>query len=180
MRKIKFSNPVTTYTNRFMEVRHTHADFGAFAKDYYVVHFGPRVGIVAINGGKLLLTRQYRFLIQDLSWEIPGGTVEPGETPEVAGARECLEETGVECRNLKPLVAYYPGLDNVENRTTLLYTEEAAQVQTFKADAAEVEEIAWLPVDECLRMVYSQKILDALSVVGILSYALLPQHRAKR
>jgi 8-oxo-dGTP pyrophosphatase MutT (NUDIX family) len=136
-----------------------------------VVHFGPRVGIVALHREKLLLVRQYRFLVNDLSWEIPGGKVEPDETPEVAGTRECLEETGVHCKDLKKLVAYYPGLDNVENRTTLLYTEDAEPPAEFVSNATEVEEIAWLPFDECLQMVFAGKILDALTVVGILSYA---------
>ena len=178
MRTIKFSRATVTHSNPFMEIRHTHAEFGAFSKDYYVIHFGPRVGVVVLHQGKLLLARQYRFLVNDTSWEIPGGKVEPSETPETAGLRECLEETGVRCRNLRRLVAYYPGLDNVENRTTLLYTDEAEIPATFVSNAAEVEEIAWIDFGECLEMVYAGRILDALTVVGILSYAV--QSGAKR
>ena len=40
-------------------------------------------------------SKTYRFLVNGMSWEIPGGKVEPDETPEIAGARECLEETGL-------------------------------------------------------------------------------------
>jgi ADP-ribose pyrophosphatase len=171
MRKIKRGAPSTTYRNPFMEIRHTHADFGAFSKDYYVIHLGPRVGVVAVRDRKVLLARQYRFLIDALSWEIPGGKVEADETPEVSGARECLEETGILCRNLRPLVTYYPGLDNVQNRTTLLYSEEVEQARAFTSNAAEVEEIDWVPLERCVQMVFSQEILDALTVVGILAYA---------
>ena len=171
MRRISFSNPVVTHRNSFMEIRHTHADFGSFSKDYYVVHFGPRVGVVALHEDKVLLVRQYRFLVDGLSWEIPGGKIEPGETPETAGARECAEETGVTCRNLRKLVAYYPGLDNVENRTTLLCTEDLTLPRAFVRNAQEVEEIAWVPLQDCLKMVSGEEILDALTVVGILSYA---------
>ena len=176
MRKIRLSASKVEYQNPFMEIRHTRAEFGAFRKDYYVVHFGPRIGVVAIDRAEILLVRQYRFLIDDLSWEIPGGKIESGETPEVAGVRECLEETGVKCRNLRRLVAYYPGLDNVENRTTLLYTEDVEKPEIFRANAAEVEEVAWIPVERCVQMVFSGQILDALTVVGVLSYAV---HRAR-
>jgi len=36
-------------------------------------------------------------------WEFPGGKIEPGETPEAAAVRECLEETGLA---VEPLFAY--------------------------------------------------------------------------
>jgi 8-oxo-dGTP diphosphatase len=36
-------------------------------------------------------------------WEFPGGKIEPGETPEAAAVRECLEETGL---TVEPLFRY--------------------------------------------------------------------------
>lgn len=76
-------------------VSHVHAEFGDFAKDYYVVEFGPRAGMVAVSEGKILLTAQYRFLINGIAWEIPGGRVDDGEMPIEAAQRECLEETEI-------------------------------------------------------------------------------------
>lgn len=158
------------YRNPFMEVHHTRADFGGFTKDYFVVELGPRAGVVAVRDGRVLMTRQFRFLIDAMSWEIPGGKIEPEETPADAGTRECLEETGVRCRNLKPLVVYYPGLDNFNNRTTLFYSEEVDEAAPFVADEAEVTEIAWMPLGKCLDMVFKGEILDALTVSGLLAY----------
>lgn len=162
--------PRLDYSNRFMDVRHTRADFGAFSKDYYVVDLGPRAGIVALREGCVLLTRQYRFLIDDYSWEIPGGRVDAGESPEVAAVRECVEETGIRCNELKPLVVYYPGLDNFDNRTTLFCSEKVEVAAPFVADDAEVVEIRWIPVDNCLDMIFRGEILDALTVTGLLAY----------
>jgi 8-oxo-dGTP pyrophosphatase MutT (NUDIX family) len=159
-----------------MDIRHTRADFGVFSKDYYVVHFGPRVGVVVVRDGKILMVRQYRFLVNDLSWEIPGGKVDDGETPEMAAVRECYEETGATCHNLRKLVVYYPGLDNVQNRTTVLCTENVDLPSAFNSNETEVEEIAWVAVDECMKMIADERILDALTVTGILAYVAAGRH----
>jgi 8-oxo-dGTP pyrophosphatase MutT (NUDIX family) len=164
------SPPRLDYRNRFMEVVHTRADFGEFHKDYFVIELGPRAGIIALNDGAVLLTRQYRFLIDAYSWEIPGGRVDPGETPHAAAARECLEETGIECRSLERLVEYYPGLDNFNNRTTVFASREIRTVAQFKAVPSEVTEIRWFPLEAALKMVFAGEILDALTVTALLAY----------
>lgn len=163
------------YKNPHMEVNYTSANFGNFSKEYFVVELGPRAGVIALNNDNILMTRQYRFLIDGMSWEVPGGKVDPGETPEHAAVRECIEETGFKCRNLKPLVEYYPGLDNFNNRTTLLYTEDVEITSPFSADETEITEIAWIPFSDCLRMVFSGEILDALTVTGLLAYQCFAQ-----
>jgi len=169
MRRKSATPPKLDYRNRFMEINHSRADFGTFQKDYFVVDLGPRAGIVAVREGCVLLTRQYRFLIDDYAWEIPGGRVDAGETPEVAAVRECIEETGIRCGGLRLLVTYYPGLDNFDNRTTLFRSDEIEVVAPFVANEAEVVEIRWIPLQECLDMVFSGAILDALTVTGLLA-----------
>lgn len=164
------SEPRLDYRNPFMDIVHTRANFGEFQKDYFVIELGPRAGIIAVKDGTVLLTRQYRFLIDAQSWEIPGGKVDDGETPEFAAARECLEETGIECSNLRRLVEYYPGLDNFNNRTTVFASKEARTVARFTAVPSEVTEIRWFPLEAALKMVFSGEILDALTVTALLAY----------
>src|SRR5437867_2774884 len=118
-RVAKIDTPRVTYSTPFMDIVHSRADFGRFVKDYYVVKFGERGGIVGVNDERILLVRQYRFLIDDYSWELPGGTIEKDESAEAGLARECLEETGLRPRDLGLLLVYYPGLDNVDNRTSI-------------------------------------------------------------
>lgn len=167
--KNKTSLPRLEYRNRFMDIRHTRADFGGFSKDYYVIELGPRAGIVALRDGCVLMTRQYRFLIDGYSWEIPGGRVDAGELPEAAAVRECVEETGIRCDNLKPLVTYYPGLDNFDNRTTLFLSQNTEVVAPFAPNTSEVVEIRWLAMDQCMDMLSRGEILDALTVTGLLA-----------
>lgn len=170
MKVVSLSARKLDYRNPFMEVNHTRADFGSFTKDYFVIELGPRAGVVVVRNSTVLMARQYRFLIDAMSWEIPGGKIEPAESPSEAATRECLEETGVLCRNLKPLAVYYPGLDNFNNRTTLLYTEDAEASAPFVSNEEEVTEVAWVPLSSALNMVFQGEILDALTVTGLLAY----------
>lgn len=173
MKKTRFTQKKIAYRNRFMRVYHTRADFGEARKDFYVVKFGRRGGIVAVKDGKILLVKQYRFLIDGLSIELPGGTIEEGEDLAEGTVRECLEETGIRCRNLRPLVVYYPGLDNVDNETTVFFTEDTEVAHPFAGNPLEVSEIVWLPLEHALALVGARRILDAMTVAGLFAYKIM-------
>lgn len=163
----------TLHRNPFSTLYAVRAEFESFAKDYYVTDFGPRAGMMAVRDGKVLLTAQYRFLVNRVAWEIPGGRIDPGESALEAAQRECLEETGVFCAEPRPLVTYRPGLDNVENLTTVFYSEQIQERRPFVPDPAEVLAIAWLPLDDCLAMVWNGQIADGLTVSAVLGYRCL-------
>jgi 8-oxo-dGTP pyrophosphatase MutT (NUDIX family) len=167
---LKVGDPEVTYRTPFMDIVHSRVDFGQVAKDYYVVAFGRRGGVVGVQDGKILLVRQYRFLINGYSWELPGGTIERDESAEAGLARECLEETGWRPKSLRLLVVYYPGLDNVDNRTSVYLAREMERVRPFAPNPTEVCEICWFGLDECIGMVFRQEILDAMTITGLLAY----------
>jgi 8-oxo-dGTP pyrophosphatase MutT (NUDIX family) len=167
----------TLHRNPFQTVERVQADFDGFAKDYYVVDFGARAGIVAVRDGKVLLTAQYRFLIDRAAWEIPGGQIGSSESPPVAAQRECLEETGFFCSDPRPLVFYRPGLDNVENPTHVFYSETVEERHPFVPSPAEVLALAWLPLDDCVSRVFEGEIMDCLTVSAVLAYRCLVARR---
>lgn len=173
----RFADPKELHRNPLETVTHVHAQFDGFTKDYFVVEFGPRAGIVAVSEGKILLTAQYRFLIRGVAWEIPGGRVGDGESPEEAAQRECLEETGFFCSGLKPLITFRPGLDNVENLNSVYYSESVEERRPFAPDPAEALAITWVPIEECVSLVLEQKIIDCLTVSAILAYSCLVARR---
>jgi 8-oxo-dGTP pyrophosphatase MutT (NUDIX family) len=168
--RAKVSAKTVTYSTPFMDILHSRADFGDFAKDYYVVTFGERGGVVGVKDGKILMVRQYRFLIDGYSWELPGGTIEIGESAEAGLARECFEETGLRPKDLELLLVYYPGLDNVDNRTSIYVSRRMESVKPFVGNPAEVSQIGWFTLDQCLSMVLKQEILDAMTISGLLAY----------
>lgn len=64
-------------------------------EDYDVKHEPLVVAVVPITAaGRVVLARQFRPGPEAVLLEIPGGGIEPGETPEQAAQRELLEETG--------------------------------------------------------------------------------------
>ena len=159
------------YENRYQQVYSVTADFGSFSKEYFVTDTGQRAGVVAVNSGRVLLVRQYRLLINDLSWEIPGGKVDPGETPEAAAVRECLEETGIKCFDTKQLIFYHPGLDTRHNPTHLFYSENTSrESEDHEIHPDEVTASEWVPFDHCLEMISSGQIVDSFTIIGLLAY----------
>ena len=161
------------YRDRYQAIYQVTADFGEFTKEYFVRDSGHRTGVVVVRNGSVLLVRQYRLIIHGLSWEIPGGKVDEGETPESAAARECLEETGIQCTALKPLLDFHPGLDISYNPTHLFYAEEFVATDQARQDPGEVVLKEWVPLERCLNMILEGAITDSLSIIGLLTYHMI-------
>jgi ADP-ribose pyrophosphatase len=106
------------------------ADFGEFQKTYYVTERGTRIGLIIPRGEDVLLVEQYRLLVHGISLEIPGGKMDPGETPAEAAVRECFEETGIRCSGVEPLVSYLPGTDTYLNPTKIFVARSFVSRQT--------------------------------------------------
>jgi|APTNR8051073442_1049403.scaffolds.fasta_scaffold67723_2 8-oxo-dGTP pyrophosphatase MutT (NUDIX family) len=154
------------YRDPYTVINRQTAHFDGFTKEYYCMEKGLRAAIIPIRGHEILLTRQYRFMANRISIEIPGGGVNGGEQPMDAAVRECFEETGIRCLNPQPLINFQPGLDIYHNPSFIFVSE-----QLEDADSANNERFLWMPFDEAESRVYAEEINDALSVIGILALA---------
>jgi len=162
---------VVVYENPYQQVYKLRLDFGNFAKEVFVTDYGHRVGVIVEGPEGILLARQYRHLIDRVSWEIPGGKVDVGEGLEEAARRECVEETGVLCQELKPLLIFHPGLDTLYNPSHLFFTRKFEEkVDREAIHSNEVCGREWVPLDKCISMIWSQAIVDSLSMIALLSY----------
>ena len=153
------------YRDRNQSIQRVVARFDGFEKEYFVSDHGLRAAVVVVRNDAVLLVRQYRLLINCLSYEIPGGRIDENETPEQAAIRECLEETGVVCSDLKPLIDYLPSLDIWKNHTYVFYTEEITDGEKDRSDRHE-----WMPLENCISMIFGGQITDGLSIIALLAY----------
>jgi len=73
-----------------------------------VRHPGSVVIVPVTDDGDVILVRQYRHPIGRWVWELPAGTLKPGEQAEHAAIRECHEETGLIPSRIEQIGSYYP------------------------------------------------------------------------
>ena len=76
---------------------------GTVGDYYYGDEIGPVMVVAALADGRLLLTRQFRYLMDKMSIEFPCGGRDLPETDEMTGRRELLEETGYALKSLEPV-----------------------------------------------------------------------------
>jgi 8-oxo-dGTP pyrophosphatase MutT (NUDIX family) len=77
--------------------------------DVAIVRHPPSVVLIPVqDDGRVVLIRQYRPSLGTILWELPAGSVNPGETPESAAARECEEEIGLFPHAVERLRGMFP------------------------------------------------------------------------
>jgi ADP-ribose pyrophosphatase len=74
-----------------------------------VVRHPPSVVIIPIQeDGRVILIKQYRASVDRELWEVPAGTLDPGESADAAATRECEEEIGLVPHTVERLQALFP------------------------------------------------------------------------
>jgi len=117
-----------------------------------------RAQAVIIQNGRLLMVRHFDLTVREEYWCLPGGGVEPGESPEQAVIRELKEETGVDMRIIKRLgVDVFPEVSQGYNRAYTFLAGIVSGVPSLGYDpeyagCAEVflQEVSWRPIDRSL------------------------------
>jgi ADP-ribose pyrophosphatase len=73
-----------------------------------VRHRGSVVLIPQPSPDEVILIRQFRYAIGRWIWELPAGTLDPGESPRAAARRECAEEIGLVPGRVRKVGVFYP------------------------------------------------------------------------
>jgi len=137
---------------------------------YGVVHFkNVAIGILAVEDGFIHLVGQYRYTLEQYSWEIPEGGCPEGEDLLSAAKRELAEETGLRAEKWEQM-----GLAHLSNSVTderaVWFMATGLTQGEHNPEGTEQLMVRRVPYAQALRMALTGEITDALSVLAILHY----------
>ena len=177
------------YDNKWISVSHEEVVTPTDTNGIYgKVHFkNYAIGVIPIDAdGNTYLVGQFRYAINEYSWEIPegGGLLEQdiltaakghrdkGESTLDAAKRELIEEVGLEAQTFTQIC-----ITNTSNSATdeLAYIFVAQDLKLVESQPDETEQlqIKKLSLLSAFEMVMNGEIKDAISIIGILKLKLL-------
>jgi ADP-ribose pyrophosphatase len=135
-----------------------------------VIHHSGSVVILAIDKGRVLLERQYRYAAAQYLWELPAGRIDRGERPLAAAKRELMEETGYTARRWRRLLFYFasPGF---LDETMLVYLAEDLIAGRARPEADESIRTRFFPLGPLVRAAAVGKLRDGKTISAVLAYA---------
>ncbi|OYX22690.1 MAG: DNA mismatch repair protein MutT [Algoriphagus sp. 32-45-6] len=139
---------------------------------YGKVHFKNRaMAIVPIDQeGNTWLVGQFRYTLDEYSWEIPMGGGPINQDLLESAKRELKEETGLSASKWTELMKIHTS-NSVTDEWGLIYLAEELTEGETEFEDTEVLQIKKLPFGEALAMVMRGEITDSISVAGLLKAA---------
>lgn len=161
----------TVFEGRVVEVRRDRVriETGAGSREtlYEVVHHPGAVGVLALfSDHTIALLRQFRYPAGETLWEIPAGTLAPGESFRTCAERELAEETGHRAGRWLRLARFFttPGFcDEVME----IWLAEELEAGATDHDEDEHIEVVRLPLARALDMAASGEIRDAKTLAAL-------------
>jgi ADP-ribose pyrophosphatase len=135
-----------------------------------VRHPGSVVLLPIPEPGTIILIRQYRYTIDRWIWELPAGSLKPGENPDAAAARECEEEIGLAPGRITRLGGYYPTPGFCDEEMIYYRCEDLrppAPGSTAKKDEDEEIEPRTFTLAEARQLVQTGEIVDLKTLAGL-------------
>jgi ADP-ribose pyrophosphatase len=144
---------------------------GRTAVREYLDHPGA-VGVVPFLDKKtVVLVRQYRHPVGEVTLELPAGKLDKGEDPLDCVKRELREETGYTAKRIRRLIQYWP-TPAFANELLHLYTADGLVEGKHSPDEDEFLEVEVMPFKKALGLARTGRIRDSKTVIGLLACAL--------
>ncbi|GAA0550713.1 NUDIX domain-containing protein [Chitinophaga japonensis] len=141
---------------------------------YGVVHFkNLAIGVVALDEAQhIYLVGQYRFPLEQFSWEIPEGGGPLGEDALVSAKRELLEEAGLVAHHWTPIVHMHLS-NSVSDETGIVYLARDLEQHAAQPEETEQLTVQRIPFEQAYQMVKDHRITDSISIAAIMKIKLM-------
>jgi ADP-ribose pyrophosphatase len=161
--------PTLLETHRFRVVQVGREPGPAGRPKAVIRHPGSVCILPLLSGDRVCLIRNYRPAAGRALIELPAGTLEPGEPPAEAAARELAEETGYRAESWQLLREFYlaPGL--LDERAYLFAASELTAGPPRREADEQIENLI-VTRSEALQLVHRGQIEDAKTIVALLSW----------
>lgn len=141
---------------------------GDMATREWIKHPGAASVIPLTDDGKVIMVRQYRYPVQQVTIEVPAGKLDvEGEDHMECAVRELSEETGYTAKEYK-FLAKVATTVGFSNEYIYLYAAKGLVAGKQHTDEDEFINLQVIPLEEAVEMVRNGKIIDAKSMVSIL------------
>ncbi|MBL7136725.1 MAG: NUDIX hydrolase, partial [Candidatus Marinimicrobia bacterium] len=132
----------------------------------YIKHPGASVVIPYLNDKRVLLIRQFRYPVNRVMIELPAGKIDPDESPENTIKRELEEETGYSSNNIIKLCIIHTCVGYSDELLHLFWAYDLKPCIN-KPDYDEKIELLPMNINDAMEMIYSGKLTDAKSIIGL-------------
>jgi len=163
------------YENNWIQIQH-HNVLNPAGKPgvYGQVNFkNIAIGIIPVDQeGFTWLVGQYRFPLNEYSWEIPEGGCPLGENWLEAAKRELLEETGLLAKKWTLLSKIHTSNSVCNEVGYIFLAEDLTQSEACPEETEELQ-LRRIPLRDAVELAMNNQITDSLSVAGLLKVARL-------
>jgi len=157
------------YTGRKIKVAidTQQSDDGQTIRRDVIMHPGAVVILPVIDRDHICLLRNERFVVGETLWEVPAGTLEPGEPFEDAARRELAEETGYVADKWDYFGFFYASPGVLDEKLHLFFASQLT-AGTARPEADENLEPHTVALTEALEMALDGRIHDAKTITALL------------